>query len=292
MKTANHFFGRTALSLIAVMTLVSVTAFSQNNPSGSQPAKLVYNYPLNSPVKYRVVTKVVQDMDINGQSMQNNINSYTGLTLKSLGASGDNFKIEVTIDTLYQTIDSPAGVNGGAIPGIAGKAFNIIISSDGKETDNSEAKNVTYETGAGATGDAVQIIDNFLPVLPADAVKPGYTWTANDSINSNASNLVTRGTVKAENTFVGFELYNGVNCAKITTLLSGTRIMTTQSQGMDIKISGPYTGSITVYFAPSSGYFIRQEVSTKMTGTIDITAPDAMSFPITMETTSTKEVIN
>jgi hypothetical protein len=292
MKTANHFFGRKVLPLITVMTLVSVTALSQNNPSANQPAKLVYNYPLNQPVKYKVVTKVIQDMDINGQSMQNNINSYTGLTLKSLGASGTDFKIEVTIDTLNQTIDSPAGVNGGAIPGIAGKVFNIIISSDGKETDNSEAKNVTYETGAGATGDAVQIIDNFFPVLPADAVKPGYTWTSSDSINSKASNLVSRGTVTAENTFVGFELYNGVNCAKITTLLSGTRIMTTQSQGMDIKISGPYTGSITVYFAPSSGYFIRQEVSSKMTGTIDITAPDAMSFPIIMETTSTKEAIN
>jgi hypothetical protein len=99
------------------------------------------------------------------------------------------------------------------------------------------------------------------------------------------------GTVQSENTFVGYELINGVNCAKITSALSGTRIMKTQTQGMDIKISGPYTGSITSYFAPSTGYFLKQEISTKMNGTIDITAPDAMSFPIVMETTTVKEEV-
>jgi len=292
MKTFNHFFGRSFLSLIAVFTLFSVTAFSQNNTSGNQPGNLVYNYPVNVPVRYKSETKVVQDMDINGQTMETNVISYIGLTLKSLGAAGSNFKIAVTVDTMAQTVDSPAGFSGGAIPEMAGKTFNIVISPDGKITDNSEARNVTYAVVSGGTGDAEQITDNFFPVLPAGTIKPGYTWTSEDSINSRTSAMVTLGTVKSENTFVGFELYNGVNCAKITSALSGTRIMTTQAQGMDIKVSGPYTGSITEYFAPSTGYFIKQIVDTKLTGTIDITAPDAMSFPLIMVITSTKEAVN
>jgi hypothetical protein len=292
MKTRNHLFVRSLLSLIVVFTLISVTAFSQNNPSASKPGKLVYNYPLNTPVRYKSTTKVVQDMDINGQSMQTNVISYIGLTLKSAGPSGSNFKITVTVDTMAQTVDSPAGFTGGAIPEIAGKSYNVVISPDGKVVDNSEAKNVTYAIVSGGTGDAMQITDNFFPVLPADNLTPGYTWTAEDSINSKTSTMVTLGTVKSENTFEGFELYNGVNCAKITTVLSGTRIMRTQSQGMDIKVTGPYTGSMTVFFAPSMGYFLKQYVNTKLTGTIDITAPDAMSFPLVMDITLTKEAIN
>ncbi|MGD0342069.1 MAG: hypothetical protein ABSA76_10225 [Bacteroidales bacterium] len=292
MKTAIQFFGKSVMSLFALLTIISFTAFSQNNPAGNQTGALAYNYPVNKPVKYRTTTKVVQDMDVNGQSMQNNINSYIGLTLKSLGAAGSNFKIEVTIDTMAQTTDTPAGFNGGAIPGIAGKVYNIIISPDGKVIDNSEAKNITYAAGAGGTGDAVQITDNFFPVLPAGNLKSGYTWTTNDSINSTTSLTTTRGTVNSDNTFEGFELLNGVSCAKITSVISGTRILRTQSQGMDIKMSGPYTGSITSFFAPSTGYFMKQEVSQKLTGTIDITAPDAMSFPLVMDITAIKEVIN
>jgi len=292
MKTVNHLFVRSLLSLIAAFTLISVTAFSQKNPAVNQPGNLVYNYPVNTPVKYKSTTKVVQDMDINGQSMQTNVVSYIEVTMKSVGPSGSNFKIAVTIDTMSQTVDSPAGFTGGAIPDIAGKSYNVVISPDGKVIDNSEAKNVTYPIVSGGTGDAVQITDNFFPVLPADKIKPGYTWTSEDSINSNTSSMATLGTVKSENTFEGYELYNGINCAKITSVLSGTRLMKTQSQGMDIKVTGPYTGSMTVYFAPSTGYFLKQYVTTKLTGTIDITAPDAMSFPLVMDITLTKEAIN
>ena len=291
MKTSNNLFVRSLLSLIAVFTLISVTSFSQNNPSASQPDKLVYNYPANTPVKYKSTTKVVQDMDINGQSIQTNVVSYIGVTLKSVGPSGSNFKITVTVDTMAQTVDSPAGFTGGAIPDIAGKSYNVIVSPAGKVIDNSEAKNVTYAIVSGGTGNALQITDNFFPVLPADKISPGYTWTSEDSINSSTSSMVTLGTVKSVSTFEGFELYSGVNCAKITTVLSGIRITKTQSQGMDIKVTGPYTGSMTVYFAPSTGYFLKQDVNTKLTGTIDITTPDAMSFPLVMETNQTKEVI-
>jgi hypothetical protein len=49
---------------------------------------------------------------------------------------------------------------------------------------------------------------------------------------------------------------------------------------------------MTVFFAPSMGYFLKQYVNTKLTGTIDITAPDAMSFPLVMDITLTKEAIN
>lgn len=277
-----RFFAATIIAFL----LPAFVLYGQDN---KQTGPITYNYPANKPISYSSTTKVAQTMDIQGQTMQTNVNSYVGVTLKSTGLSGVNSTIEVKLDSIYQTVDSPAGNTGGNVEEVKGKTFNITVAPDGKITDSHEAEAVKYEAGNGTQSDAVQIIDNFFPVLPSIALTTGYTWTTNDSINSKTPGVTTTGTVTAESTFAGYETYKGMNCAKITTLLSGTRIMKTQQNGMDIKVSGPYTGTMTVYFAPAEGIFVKQEMATKMEGTIDITTPDQMTFPIVMEITLLKE---
>ena len=98
--------------------------------------------------------------------------------------------------------------------------------------------------------------------------------------------------VKADNKFEGYEQINGINCAKISFTLSGTRILKTQTQGMDIKMSGPYTGTGELYFALDKGYFLKQIVKTRMTGQMEITSPDVMSFPVTIDQNSVTELKN
>ena len=291
MKKKKPVFWKSFLGIIMVFLFLSVTLSGQGKKSEVQQPVLKYHYPSDRQVSYRETTKVLQVMDINGQSMENNINTVAGLTLKNVGNSGNDSNIEVKIDSLTQTVDTPAGFSGGPIQDVAGKVFNIILSPSGKEVDNSAAAKITYMTGGGAAANALQLIENFFPVLPENTVAPGYAWTSNDSINSSEPNLVTTGTVKSENSFSGYELYNGINCAKFTSSISGERKMKTQSQGMDINMSGPYTGTVSSYFSTDDGYFIKQEVSTKMTGTIEITGPQEMSFPLVMEITVIKEVI-
>ena len=90
--------------------------------------------------------------------------------------------------------------------------------------------------------------------------------------------------------FEGIENVDGIECARITATLSGTRKMTTQLQGMEIHTSGPYTGTQVLYFAVKEGYLIKEAVNTKMTGNIEI--PDQnMSFPVVMNITSSNGVV-
>ena len=90
--------------------------------------------------------------------------------------------------------------------------------------------------------------------------------------------------------FEGIETIEGIECAKITADLSGTRKMTTQSQGMEIHTAGPYTGTQVLYFALKDGYLVRESVITKMTGNIEI--PDQnMTFPVVMTVNSNNEVV-
>jgi hypothetical protein len=66
--------------------------------------------------------------------------------------------------------------------------------------------------------------------------------------------------------------------------------MTVVNQGMDIFIKGPFSGTAEILFAVKEGYFIRQTVTTKMTGNMEITSPEAMSFPVVMDMTTVSEV--
>ena len=115
----------------------------------SGAVKLSYNYPANTPVKYLSTSKIVQDIDINGQIMSVNVAAILGCTVKSKGMSENNLVLEMTIDTLSQTVDSPGGLTGGVMKEAIGKVFIMKILPSGKETDLSGAEQITYTNNEG-----------------------------------------------------------------------------------------------------------------------------------------------
>ena len=165
----------------------------------------------------------------------------------------------------------------------------MILSPSGVETDVSEAENLIYNSMASGQGNVRSSFNDFFPDLPVGPIQPGYTWTTSDTLkDANTSSVMV---IKTENTFTGIEKVNGTDCAKITSVLNGTRDMTTQSQGMDIHISGPYTGTAELYFATAEGYFLKHLVNTKLTGLIEISGAENMSLPVIMDIASVNKVI-
>jgi hypothetical protein len=285
---------------LAVIGLALLVAISFNSCLSTQKAKsekkqegikLIYNYPANMPVKYLTNSKVLQKMDINGQLMETNVLSVLGCTVNSKGNQENNLILEVTIDTLGQMVDSPMGQQGGAFTEAMGKSFKMTISPTGKEIDLTEARSVVFAAEGGGSSDAMQSFSDFFPDLPEEYLTQGYTWITTDTINSKGGGAEVMMTIKAENKFDGFELFGDINCARISAVISGTRVIKTQAQGMDIKASGPYTGSVVLLFSQEKGYFIKQAVDTKMSGTIEITSEENMSFPVEMEMSSVSEVV-
>jgi hypothetical protein len=229
-------------------------------------------------------------MDVNGQSMLVNISMTLGCQVKSIGNQGENLNLEISIDTMAQNVESPQGSAGGPISDVKGKIFNMVISPSGKIVDLSGASKIVYTVEGSGESTINQSFMNFFPVLPKNAVKEGDTWTSNDTLDSKAPANTIWMPVEANYKFEGIEKIDGIDCAKISAILSGTRKMTTQSQGMEIHTSGPFTGTQTLFFAVNEGYFIKQTVVSKMTGNIEI--PDQnMSFPVVMTMTSTNEIV-
>lgn len=285
MRNFSSFRKSSVLSILIALVFYSF-AFSQ---SGS--VKMAYNYPADKPVKYLSTGKIVQTMDVMGQVMEVNVLSAFGCSIKSKGRLEKNQNLEVIIDSMYQKVESPQGSAGGNIIDAKGKVFSITLAPDGKEVDLSEAAKIVVNIEGSGPSDASQQFSEFFPDLPTSLVSPGYTWSVADTLKTKSvSNSVVMA-YKSENKFEGFEDINGIKCAKITSVVSGDRVIVTQSQGMDITAKGPFTGTSIMYFSPEKGYFIKQTVNSKQTGNIEITSPENMSFPVVMDMTSVNEVV-
>jgi hypothetical protein len=282
------------ISLVAIMIVSGVfnLAISQKKVvefPQKGTVKLVYNYPSDKTFKYLTASNIVQNMDVNGQSMLVNINSYFGCSVRAAGNQGENLKLEIKIDSVAQTVDSPQGAAGGAVADAKGKTFNMVISPDGKTVDISEASAIVFSIPGSGETNAAQTFMEFFPAIPAGTIKTGDTWITHDTVNSTTPTMTLWMPVEANNKFEGIETVNGIECAKISASISGTRKMTTQTQGMSVIVNGPFTGNVVLFFAVKECYFVKETVVTRMTGNIEI--PDqGMSFSVVMDINSTKEI--
>jgi hypothetical protein len=293
MTIKNLSYGLSLFSATMIVAFsFSSVSFSQENPAAKQKAadiKLFYNYPADHAVKYLTTTKVIQDMDINGQSMKVNVTNVLGCTIKAAGMQENNIRLEISIDTMEQTIDMMGAISGGPVKEAIGKTFSMTISPEGKEVDFSGAEQVVFRSSNGDSANVAQYFNDFFPDMPAEPISPGFTWLSSDSSIAKTSSMTRKELVKSESKFEGFEKVGEINCAKITFLISGTQEMKMQSQGMDIKTYGPFVGKGELYFATAEGYFIKQVVSTRLQGTLEMVSEGA-TIPLVMEISSVNEV--
>jgi hypothetical protein len=293
MKTSTTIKCGSILSVLLILFITSsgFTSGRRELPGPKDPVKLVYNPAEGKSISYLSSTAVSQAMDINGQTMNVFIENKMAYKVKMAGKSGDNLKLEITIDSLNMKVDSPQGSTGSKVKDVEGKLFNMILSPIGKEVDISEAEKIEYTVEGSGSGNLSQSFASIFPDLPEKAVKPGDTWTKTDTIQTKTAASKVTQIVQSTNKYEGMEKINGLDCAKISSTVSGTMETTAQNQGMDIFYSGPFQGTVTLYFAVKEGYFVKQEVLTKMTGTVEISGPQSMTFPVTMETNAKVEVV-
>jgi hypothetical protein len=277
------FSGKLLFCAIITFAFLTVsTGYSQKKKEVSlnkDGVKLEYKYPAGKSFKYATTSKIVQDMNINGQSMLVNISIYMGCQVMSAGKAGENLNLKIKMDSLVQNVESPQGSAGGSVTDIKNKEFTMLVSPSGKTIDNTEASKIVYNLEGIGENNLAQEFLNFFPSLPENPVKPGDKWIANDTIDRKAQNNTLWMSVASDCKFEGIEKIDGIDCARITASLSGTRKMNTQSQGMDIFTSGPYTGTFILLFALEDGYFFKESVDTKLTGNIEIPSQN-MTFPL------------
>lgn len=257
------------------------SSVSSQNAGGA--VKLEYKYSPEKQISYLNSSTMAMIMDIQGQTMQTDVTSAFGCSVKSAGNQNNDLKLEITIDTLGQTTNSPMGAAGGAVQGIKGKSCSIIIGPDGKIVDLSGAAGLVYSIEGSGETNMSQTLSDFFMRLPENPVKTGDSWNLSDSVSAKSSTMSMKTIDNSVNKLEGFETVNGIECAKISSQHSGTMSMNVQNQGMDIFIKGPYTGTSECLFAVKEGYFIKLTSATKVNGNMEITSPQSMTFPVVID---------
>jgi len=279
--------------LVLFITCICFQAFSQRKADAKVPKgsyKLEYKYLSDKFIQYVNKTKMTQDLDLNGQSMLVYVNSFLKCGIKASGKNGDNLKLMIRIDSMKQDIDSPQGMSGGDVTDAMGKEFELEVAPSGKITDLSGAAKLVLNLPTGSESDASESFIDFFPVLPTEVVKKGDTWVTNDTIKINGKNATRWMPVKSECIFEGIEKVNGMACAKISVTISGTMKMVNQAQGMEITVTGDYTGTKILLFAVKEGFFISETSKTKMKGSVDI--PDqGMTLPVVIDIDAITEMV-
>ncbi|MDP4222102.1 MAG: hypothetical protein Q8868_02210 [Bacteroidota bacterium] len=276
----------TFAGLVLLFSGICISGFSQ----GTGAVKLVYNYPADKQITYLTKSTMAQIMDFQGQTMQVDVKSAFGCSVKTAGKQENNLKVEVRVDTLGQTTDSPMGGTGGAVQDVVGKTCNMIISPEGKVVDMSETAKIVYTNEGGSESNLTQALNDFFPVLPQKPVKAGETWESNDSSIVTSPSLKMKTFDNSVNKLEAIEIIDGIQCARVSTNHTGTMIMTVNNQGMDIFIKGPFTGTSEYLFAIKEGYFIKLTSAIKMTGNMEISSPETMTVPITLDMKSVNEM--
>ena len=248
----------------------------------SQEVSLAYKYSDDKPVSYLYTSTMAQIMDMQGQTMQTDVNSAFGCSVRSAGMQGSNLVLEITADTLGQTTNSPMGGGGVSVADIKGKSCKIVLSPEGKVVDLSEAVAIKFVQSEGAESDLGQALYDFFPQMPEKPVKPGDNWNTTDSSTLKTATMTQTTITNTINKLEGIETIDGVECAKILKDATGTFIMSLQTQGMDINIRGPFTRTSECLVAVKEGLLVSQASSMKVTGDLDI-ASMGMTMPITIQ---------
>lgn len=280
------FSNKPALITFLFSVLFSVALSAQNKKTAGGVVNILYNIPSGQTLSYSINSVITQQMEVEGQSIMVLVNNKLAYKARESGKKNGNQILEITVDSLNINVSAMGNSSGGNITEVTGKPFTMTISPSGRVIDISGAEKLEYSIEGQSGGNLGQTFRDIFPVLPAREVSPGDEWTEKDTVNSQTAGAKVFQIVESVNKYEGNETVNGIKCAKITSVIKGTMETTTQSGGMDLYMHGPTTGQATLYYAIGAGYLVRQDVNTRLTGTVEISGPASMSIPVIMDTST------
>jgi hypothetical protein len=165
--------------------------------------------------------------------------------------------------------------------GVKGKSFDMVLSPLGSEVDVSGAEAITYNI-ATETRNLASGFKMFFPDLPGKPVKVGDTWPSTSGTEEKTGSMNIRIDFQNVNTLEGFEAVDGMECARISSQVTGTITGTGNQMGADLTFSGTSKGKDVWHFAVKEGIFVKalSESTTEMS--IDVAAA-GMTIPMTQK---------
>jgi hypothetical protein len=274
---------KTTLALSAAVLLLAAGAIlAAAAPQATGKAVVLeYKMPTGRALTYQAKTQESQVMEVQGQSMNTDTNNTSTFTFTSKGPKDKDFLVGVKIDDMAVNITSSAqGDMSPDMSSLKGKLFDMVLSPLGAEVDVTGAEAITYDI-AGETRNLASGFKTFFPDLAGKPVKIGDTWPSTASTEEKTGSMAIRIDLQYANTLEGFETVDGMECARISSQVTGTISGTGNQGGMDLTFSGTTKGKDVWHFAVKEGMLINQ--ASESTSEMSIDVPGAgMTIPMNM----------
>jgi hypothetical protein len=252
-------------------------------PGTAAPATVVLEYkmPAGRALTYQGKSEEAQVMEIQGQSVSTQTNNTATFTFKAKGMKDKNLVLGVTVDNIATTVTTSAqGDMSPDMSSVKGKAFDMIVSPLGTEIDVSGAEAITYDM-AGETRNLSSGFKTFFPDLPGKPAKIGDTWPSTATTEEKTGAMNIKIDLQYVNTLEGFETVDGMECARISSQVTGAISGTGNQGGADLTFSGTSKGKDLWYFAVKEGMYIKQTSESTTEMSIDVPAA-GMTIPMNM----------
>lgn len=246
---------------------------------------LQYRMPEGLVLKYDSWGETFQTSDVMGQTIETDISASNVFTVKSNGQEENNHQLTISIDGMSLKVQSTQGELEPDMSTVIGKSFNMVLSSLGKEVELIGADAIEYDLGPEGTRNISSGFQDIFPNLADRPVKIGDTWPDESTITDKSDSGETIIHFSGENTLVGFETVDGMECVKVTTEGTGTIESKGEQQGMELVTTGEIKGISTWFFAFKEGIFIKQINEGTVEGTVDVPS-QGLQIPFSRESSS------
>jgi len=253
---------------------------SKKNIWGNTEKGLILSYrmPEVQSLKYVTQADVTQQMEVMGQKFEITMKSYQVYSINTDDQGKDQMTLGITIDTMFLDLKTPMKEFAPDMGSVIGQQFDIKFSKLGIESDFSQAEAITYDM-AGETRNLGPEVQGFFPNFPDNPVKPGDSWTYQDTVREESEGNWLHIFSHCTATLAGYEEIAGKQCAKITIVQTGTILGEGNMQGLKTKSVGEVSGTETFYFAYKEGILVKLSSSgvaiteTKTSGARELTIP-------------------
>lgn len=280
--TLNKTLLTAAAVTLILMAGAAVPASSAAPQGAAKTVSLEYKLAAGKALTYQNTSDDAQVMEAQGQAMNTETKGTGKFTFKSKGLKDKNLLLGVTIDDMAISVTGVQGDMSPDMSAIKGKSFDMVVSPTGQELDVSGAEAITYDI-AGETRNLSSGFKMFFPDLPGKPVKVGDTWPSTAGVEEKTGSMTIRMDFQNVNTLEGFETVDGMECARISTQVSGTITGTGNQGGMDLTFSGTTKGKDVWYFAVKEGVYVKQTSESTSDMSIDVSAA-GMTIPMTQTT--------
>jgi len=273
--------------LVATMLLAGCAARKTDDTPIAESAghDLAYKMPEGASLRYEMTSAMTQTVVVRDQSAETETTSASALTVNSTGMRNGAYRLDVTIDDMKIDVTGPGGSFSPDLASVIGQSFEMGLTAIGDEVDFPEHDAIQYDVGPAGKRSAVSMFSMMFPNVAGRPVEIGDTWTTTDGFTDEGDGFVMAIDFEAINTLAGFETFGGYECARITTMFTGTTSAGWKEGPADVTSEGDIEGTSVWYFAPKEGILVSDATESTGTSTILAMTPEGeMEIPATMVT--------